>query len=263
MNIRILVAAHKPYRMPEDGMYLPLQVNCSANGHLEGNYVYDDTGDQISAKNPTYCELTALYWGWKNLDCDYLGLVHYRRYLTGKSRNRDPWKRILSGTEARTLLRELAREDVFVILPKKRYYIIETLYSHYAHSHHEEDLKAVIQVIHESYPEYTDAFVDVMKRRSAHMFNMCIMRRDLLDQYCTWLFDVLEQTEGILDISRYTDFDKRVFGRISELLLDVWITHHQIRYRELPMENMEGEHWSRKIPLFLKRKFIGSGNTEK
>ena len=253
MNIKILSATHKPYHMPEDELYIPLQVHCSANGHFEGNYSYDDTGDQISAKNPTYCELTALYWGWKNLTCDYLGLVHYRRYFTGKQKG-DKWQRILTGREAKELLEQLAKQDVFVILPKKRYYIIETLYSHYAHSHHEEDLKAAIHVIHTFYPDYADAFVEVMNRRSAHMFNMCIMRKDLLDEYCAWLFAVLDRIEQELDISSYTDFDKRVFGRISELLLDVWITKHQVAYHELPIMNLEGENWIRKIPRFLKRK---------
>ena len=250
---KVLIAAHKEYRMPEDDLYVPVQVNCAGQNDRFAGYAHDDEGENISSKNPGYCELTALYWGWKNLSCDYLGLVHYRRHFTGKGKG-DKWQRILTGREAGDLLEQLAKQDVFVILPKKRYYMIETLYSHYAHSHHEEDLKAAAGAIHTYYPDYADAYVEVMKRRSAHMFNMCIMRKDLLDEYCTWLFDLLERIEQELDISSYTDFDKRVFGRISELLLDVWITKHQIAYHELPVINLEGENWIRKIPRFLRRK---------
>ena len=267
MNVKILSATHKPYPMPEDEMYIPVQVNCAANGHFKGEderYAFDDTGDNISVKNPYYCELTALYWGWKNRPCDYMGLVHYRRYLKGSAKGAQAasgkqdagkkWSCILSGKEAGKLLDDLAGQGTFVILPRKRYYMIETLYSHYAHSHHEADLTAAAGVIHEYYPDYTEAFTRVMKRTSSHMFNMCIMRRDILDDYCSWLFEVLERIEERLDISGYTDFDKRVFGRLSELLLDVWISKNGVSYHELPMINLEGESWPRKILTFIRRK---------
>jgi len=270
MDIKILVAAHKDYPMPNDEVYLPVQVGCAVNGHLmegSGKFIYDDSGDNISALNPYYCELTALYWGWKNLHCDYLGLVHYRRHFTGKE-SADMrhagvsgentidarLRKIMSGSELKSLLDKLSKESIFVILPKKRNYYIETLYSHYAHSHHEADLIAMTDVIHNHYPEYTHAYIDVIDRRSAHMFNMCIMKKDIADAYCSWLFDVLTKIQSQLDISKYTDFDKRVFGRISELLLDVWITKNNIRYYEQPVFNLEGENWIRKIPRFIRRK---------
>ena len=79
MDIKILVAAHKKYWMPDDSVFLPIQVGAAL--HLALGYVPDNTGDNISAKNPNYCELTALYWAWKNLDCEYIGLCHYRRYF--------------------------------------------------------------------------------------------------------------------------------------------------------------------------------------
>lgn len=82
--IKIVVATHKKYRMPEDGCYLPLQVGKAGKEAL--GYQGDDTGDNISEKNPYYCELTGLYWAWKNLDAEYIGLVHYRRYFASKKR---------------------------------------------------------------------------------------------------------------------------------------------------------------------------------
>ena len=82
MNIKILVAVHKNYRMPDDPMYLPVFVGKEIHPTVNHTFQGDNTGDNISKKNPHYNELTALYWGWKNLDVDALGLVHYRRYLT-------------------------------------------------------------------------------------------------------------------------------------------------------------------------------------
>ena len=82
MDIKVIVAAHKPYRMPQDSMYLPLHVGRALADHNLG-WQGDNTGDNISLKNPYYCELTGLYWAWKNLKADAIGLVHYRRFLRG------------------------------------------------------------------------------------------------------------------------------------------------------------------------------------
>ena len=250
MDIKVVVAAHKPYRMPEDPMYIPVQAGKALNDPIEG-YTGDDTGDNISSKNPFYCELTCLYWAWKNTESDYLGLVHYRRHFSAGGTG-DKWNRILSQEQADKLL---AKADV--ILPKKRYYEIETLYSHYAHSHHAIDLDVTRNVISDKCPEYLEAFDGVMNRRSGHMFNMYIMKRELMDDFLTWMFGVLEEVEKELDISEYSDFDKRVFGRISELLTDVWITKNNIKYTEAKMVNTDGENWPRKITGFLKRKIRG------
>ena len=92
MDIKILVATHKKYWMPDDDVYVPLHVGAAGKESL--GYLPDNTGDHISSKNPNYCELTGLYWAWKNLDCEYIGLCHYRRYF-GKSihtRNTDKKK---------------------------------------------------------------------------------------------------------------------------------------------------------------------------
>ena len=81
MKIRIIVATHKPYRMPENSLYLPLLVGAE-NNKPTWTGRRDNEGENISAKNPHYCELTGLYWAWKNLDTDYVGLVHYRRHFS-------------------------------------------------------------------------------------------------------------------------------------------------------------------------------------
>ncbi|MCS4465828.1 DUF4422 domain-containing protein [Clostridium botulinum] len=72
MNIKILVATHKKYSMPKESMYLPIHVGCEGKKDL--GYIGDNTGDNISLRNSNYCELTGLYWAWKNLKCDYIGL---------------------------------------------------------------------------------------------------------------------------------------------------------------------------------------------
>ena len=83
MKIKVIIAAHKQYLMPDKDCYLPVQVGSAL--HKAVGYTPDNTGDNISEKNPYYCELTGLYWAWKNLPADVLGLVHYRRYMGKKN----------------------------------------------------------------------------------------------------------------------------------------------------------------------------------
>ena len=73
-KIKIIVATHKKYKMPEDDMYLPLYVG--SKGKEDIGFMRDDVKNNISEKNPYFCELTGLYWAWKNLDDDYIGLSH-------------------------------------------------------------------------------------------------------------------------------------------------------------------------------------------
>ena len=249
MNIKVLIATHKKYDMPSDPVYYPVQAGRELHDALE--YPGDNTGDHISGKNKNFCELTCLYWAWKNLEADYLGLVHYRRHFAGKfsfqKRNR-----ILTGEQLSALL-----EKYPVIMPEKRNYFIENNYSQYVHAHNEQDLTVTRSVIEEKYPDYLAAWDRIMKRTDGYRFNMCIMRRDLMDAYCAWLFDILFEVEKQLDISNYSAYDARVFGFISERLLDVWVEKNQPPVKVLPVVNLESQHWGKKIWNFLLRKLSG------
>ena len=80
-KIKLIVALHKEFKTPDNSIYVPLELGAATreNHFLE---LRDDSGDNISARNPNYCELTGLYWAYKNLtDYDIIGLVHYRRYF--------------------------------------------------------------------------------------------------------------------------------------------------------------------------------------
>ena len=136
-----------------------------------------------------------------------------------------------------------------------RNYFIETNYSQYIHAHHAEDLDITRKIIVEKYPDYVESYDKVMKDTKGHRFNMFIMERTLADKYCEWLFGILFDLEKRLDISEYTDNDKRVFGFVSERLLDVWIRKNHYKYEELPVAFMERQNWTRKIIDFLRRKF--------
>ncbi len=249
-NIKVIIATHKKYNMPNDKLYMPLHVG--AEGKEDIGYEKDNAKDNISKKNPYFCELTGLYWAWKNLDADYIGLVHYRRHFASKRiKKKDLFNSVLTLEEADKLL-----DTTDIILPKKRtYFYVENLYGHYKHTLHVEPLDLTGRIIEEKYPEYSKEFKKLKKRTSAHMFNMFIMKKDKLDEYCTWLFDILGELEKLVDPTEYDTFHARFYGRISELLLDVWLNTKGYSYKEVKVISMEKVNWWKKGTSFLIAKF--------
>lgn len=256
--------------MPQDKCYLPLHVGAEGKKNPDGTpldlgYVKDNTGDNISSKNASFCELTGLYWAWKNLVADYIGLVHYRRHFCYKKKSSDPFDNILNASEVQELL---IKYDV--IVPTKRHYYIETLYSHYAHTHYASQLDETRKIIYEQYPEYLVDYDKVVKRTWGYMFNMMIMRRDILSSYCSWLFPILFELEKrvnagmISDCTNLSFYQGRFYGRVSEIIFNVWLEHQvEIRkidkndIREVPLISMEKTNWWVKGTSFLKAKFFG------
>ena len=248
MKIEILVAAHKKFPMPDKKGYLPVLVGAVKNYKPGIEYQRDDEGENISAKNPNYNELTAVYWAWKNLkDVDAIGLVHYRRFFFDSK----PYS-LENVTSIKKVNQLLQKYDV--ILPKKRNYYIETNYSHYIHAHHKEPLDRTREVIAKEYPQYLSSFDKVMRKREAHMFNMFVMRKDAFNSYCCFMFSILSRVENQIDISEYSVQEARVFGYISELLMDIWLDTNSFTYVEVPWGQIGGKNTLKKGFSLIKRK---------
>lgn len=239
--------------MPDDDIYIPLHVG--REGKQDLGFRGDNTEDNISLKNANYCELTGLYWAWKNLKCEYIGLCHYRRYFCAGSHGSDvesKHKAIFHRSDYEKLLQQYD-----VILPKKRNYYIETVRSQYEHAHNTRDLDEVEKIISERYSEYLGSFTSVMNRRKLHILNMFVMKKGLFDEYCQWLFDILFELEKRIDISQYDAYQARVYGFLGERLFNVWLEKKQLKIKELEVVNLEPVDWMRKIIDFVKRKFKG------
>ena len=250
IKARIVVATHKEFPMPKDDiLYLPVLVGAEKNYKNYMSYQRDDQGENISCKNPNYNELTAMYWAWKNLkSIDAIGLVHYRRYFSIGH------KRSLAGVLSQAQLEHLLK-NADVVVPKRRKYYIETNYSHYIHAHHREPLDKTREIIKDYYPSYLKDFDLIMSRRSAHMFNMCVMKKCIFNSYCEWLFDILRRLEKEISISGYSAQESRVYGYVSELLMDVWISNRHVNYVEVPWIQLGKRHLFKKTINFLTRKF--------
>lgn len=262
-RIQIIIATHKKYKMPYDKIYLPLHVGAEGKTDEYGNeldlgYIKDNTGDNISKLNSSFCELTGLYWAWKNIKAEYIGLVHYRRHFSIKKK-KNVWDSIVTYKELEPYLGKIK-----VFIPNKRKYYIETLYSHYKHTHYSSQLDETRNIIAEKYFEYLPSYDSVIKHRYGYMFNMMIMEKTFLDNYCTWLFDILFELAKRIDMPGLSAFQGRYYGRISEIIFNVWLDH-QIKCKkikrkqimEIPYIYVEKINWKKKITAFLKAKFFG------
>ena len=214
METKVLIACHKEVEVSKDDLYLPLQVGAFQKESI--GFQRDDEGENISDLNPYYSELTGLYWAWKNTNYDYLGLCHYRRYFSTNPKKKG-FDGVLELEEAESLFTHFK-----VILPKKRKYYVETLYSHYANTMNETHLIETRKIIEQNNPEYLDIYDETLKQTSGYMFNMFIMPREYVDAYCAWLFPILEELLKRIGKDG-TDFENRYCGRVAERLFNVWL----------------------------------------
>ena len=249
-KINVCISSHKLYNFPTYFTYKPIIVGVGLkNEFLKQNFITDEGDLSISNKNESYCELTALYKAYKEIDSDYFGLVHYRRLFLDNNLSS---KKIDNVITSKTILKILSKYDF--ILPKKRHYYIESNYSHYIHAHVKEPLDKTIEIIQKEYPEYYPYLKKHLKRTTGHYFNMFITSRKYGIEYLDFLFEILFKLEKQIDISNYSAVEKRVYGYISELLLDVYIDKNQLKVKNQKYLFFDKQNWFKKIFNFVKRK---------
>ena len=261
MNVKLFIACHKACDVPQDEMYLPLHVGAFEKEDI--GFERDDRGENISSKNPLYCELTGLYWCVHNLEYDYLGLVHYRRYFTLKSKSYQKEHGALSSVLTKEEIEPLL-ETYKVIVPKKRNYYIETVYSHYAHTFDGKQLDEARNIIEEMCSDYLESFDSFMAQKKAYIFNMFVMPRNLVKEYCDWLFPILFELEKRIDTESMSAFEKRYVGRVGERLFNVWLLQQikrgnlkQEEIKEIPYLYLGKIRWDKKVIGFIMAKLFG------
>ena len=218
-KIRLFVAMHKPGPLLK-GNYIPIHVGRAVSqykGELSG-MIGDDTGKNISCKNPSYCEMTAHYWIWKNVkDTEYVGLCHYRRYF---------------GIDVTEENINQLMQNVDVILVEPSYYV-DSVYSYFAKFVVAENMTILSLVMKKLYPDYFETLEKICDGIKFHPFNMLICRKSLYDQYCEWMFSILEEYEKYIKPSPYTNAN-RTLAYIAEMLTGVYFIHRQMRIKSVP-----------------------------
>jgi hypothetical protein len=233
MENKIYIVAHKMCELPSLKNYQVIGVGTQKLDYPD--MVHDHDGKQISKKNPNYCELTALYWMYKNVDTiQNIGLCHYRRYFS---------TRFFCQNDASILTTEQADKYLNkydVILPYPKGWFDTTVEEWFLKTDgFQKDTKELRNVIQELFPAYLVDYDVIMNGNEASYLNMFYMSKEKMDAYCAWLFPVLFELEKRIDLSGYTPLQARIFGFLSERLFNVWIRHQNLKIKYLPVYERE------------------------
>ena len=238
MKTKIFVITHKEFKMNKIRNYVPIQVGADINPDLKTNYLKDNVRDNISSKNRNYCELTGLYWLWKNYhDIDIIGICHYRRFFSKKIVNTKD-KYFLNSEEIEQILKEYD-----IILPQKLKTKNINVYKNFtANSVKKEDIENTRKVLKENFPDYLEDFNNLLDSNNLSFANMMITSKKVYNQYCEWLFKILFEVEKVTDYSQRTQQQMRVFGYLSEILLNVWVNKNNLKIKYFPVVQTETKH---------------------
>lgn len=234
-KVEILVVEHKPSFVNKNKYIKSIQVGTELTDKrlAEADY-FDNTGDNISAGNKSYCELTAIYWMWKNLDLDYYGLWHYRRYMSFAEnqglKTNDFGDVVFPDIEGAlpqlNITEDAIKEAVSnydMILPQKHSFewVGKTIHQVYNQEHFPKDLDFCLDYIEKNYPDIAK-FNSTLDRYDGFFCNMFVLRKDIFNGYCEFLFDVLGEFEKNTDLSDYSPYQLRVTGFLAERLTSIY-----------------------------------------
>ena len=243
-NIKIFVSAHKPAVFPEATSVLPVQVGAAAAAKRFTDTLHDDEGDNISAKNPRYCELTAQYWAWKNENADYYGFCHYRRYFdfTDTAHQENDYGEIIDSYIDDRTIAEYGITDEAIAKAVDGWDVITTplndvrriggfsdLKQHWNADKHLrlKDLRHMYDILCARHPDYKIDADAVLNGRKAAFCNMFIMKKEIFFEYNEWLFPLLDEFADATDFSKMDVQTTRTVGHLSERLLNIFIAHKQ------------------------------------
>lgn len=231
----------------DNPLFVPVRCGAVFDKRENITMLGDNTGDNISEKRMSFCELTVQYWAWKNVEADYYGLCHYRRYFSFSSESyeeeqiggnvvncvRYPYidkKAINKFSLYKNIMEnEINKYDIITTKPIDIKKVSKGVLSNNIDCiredvlwHNYKDFEIVRDIIEQIYPQYIEAFDEYMKSGYSYLYMCFIMKKKYFEMYSKWLFTILFELEKRMDTTHYNIQKKRSIGSITERLLGVF-----------------------------------------
>lgn len=251
-SVKVLITYKDRHTILESDVFIPVQTGRAVSDDIFGEMIGDDTGKNISGLNPNFCELTAIYWAWKNYDKignpDYIGFMHYRRHFVFNKEltKNSPEDYFITAESIDDNYKEKFHlKDEYVVQAVKacdcimpRPYRQAPVREQYAAAHNVADYDAAMEILKACHPEWKAVAEEYNKCEYPIFFCMFIMRRQQFFDMCEWLFDILLKTYKKLDISRYDSYQARAIGFIGERLIGMYL--YNLKYHtNLKIEQLD------------------------
>ena len=245
-ELRIFVSCHKEVELFDSEILQPVQVGASNSAWRFPWALQDDAGESISDLNPMYCELTAQYWAWKNVDCERYGFCHYRRYFNfaNEEFKENPFGEIIESRIDPMTQERFGLVDDNILKEIKDYDIVTTKFQdlrrfpgkfstplehwHSAPNLHDKDLDSMVEILKEMHPDYSQACDAYLNGHKTCFCNMFVMTKEIFNDYCPWLFGILEEFCKRADFTNYSNEALRTAGHLAERLLNIYILKHKM-----------------------------------
>ncbi|GGI14191.1 hypothetical protein GCM10007377_09700 [Galliscardovia ingluviei] len=265
-RVKIFVSVHKPSQLVEGTCFYPVHVGSTLTDKELSGTLRDDIGENISERNPRYCELTAQYWAWKNVDADYYGFCHYRRYFdfSGVRHQENDYGEILDTYITDETIKRYGLDDEHVLSNVAGWDVITTPYNdvrkmdgfsslkdHWNADDHLQlhDLRHMYDILVNAYPDYQPDADAVLNGTKAAFCNMFIMRKEIFHDYCQWLFPLLDAFDQTADMSTADVQRLRTVGHLSERLLNIYLAHQQRIGKQWRIKQLQCVHFTHPEPI--------------
>lgn len=245
----------------DNPLYIPVRCGAVFDRREGIRMLGDDTGDNISDKRLSFCELTVQYWAWKNVQADYYGLCHYRRYLSFSEQRypADAQAIVREGVlnaasaEKHNLLdpeRMVQRLRPLDALFQEEFDVrrwpnpdsrrnVDRLWRQMSDLIEGNSLDLLLQTLGEQYPDYTETAQAYLHRRYFRGFNCFILKKELFFHLCEFEFSILFHIEKKLDTARYSALRHRTLAYLAEILESIWIQKNIIGRKDRRWETTQ------------------------